>query len=74
MESDKRGSNWAFRPYFLENVMKMKESHAGLLSDLYSDIETKEMVRTFSFPLTEQHFLFIDLRYAYLYDHECLLA
>lgn len=74
VESDKRGSNWAFRPYFLENVMKMKESHAGLLSDLYSDIETKEMVRTFSFPLTEQHFLFIDLRYAYLYDHECLLA
>ncbi|WP_226579634.1 EAL domain-containing protein [Halobacillus litoralis] len=74
LEPHKRGSNWAFRPYFLENVMQMKALNTGLLSGLYSDIETKEMVRTFSFPLTDQHFLFIDLRYAYLYDHECLLA
>ncbi|CDQ19394.1 EAL domain, c-di-GMP-specific phosphodiesterase class I (or its enzymatically inactive variant) [Halobacillus karajensis] len=74
LEPYKRGSNWAFRPYFLESVMQMKALHTGLLSDLYSDIETKEMVRTFSFPLTDQHFLFIDLRYAYLYEHECLLA
>ncbi|SFK03517.1 EAL domain, c-di-GMP-specific phosphodiesterase class I (or its enzymatically inactive variant) [Halobacillus dabanensis] len=74
IEPQKRGSNWAFRPYFLENVMQMKVLNRGLLSGLYSDIETKEMVRTFSFPLTDQHFLFIDLRYAYLYDHECLLA
>lgn len=74
IEPFKRGSNWAFRPYFLANVMQMKVLNIGLLSDLYSDIETKEMVRTFSFPLTDQHFLFIDLRYAYLYEHECLLA
>ncbi|ELK44708.1 EAL domain-containing protein [Bacillus sp. SB49] len=73
MEPHKKGSNWAFRPYFLENVMRMKAWNTGLLSDLYSDIETKEMVRTFSFPLTDTHFLFIDLRYAYLYNHECLL-
>ncbi|MEC3884816.1 EAL-associated domain-containing protein [Halobacillus sp. HZG1] len=74
LEPHKRGANWAFRPYFLENVMQMKALNTGLLSGLYSDIETKEMVRTFSFPLTDQHFLFIDLRYAYIYEHECLLA
>ncbi|MGP4060212.1 EAL-associated domain-containing protein [Halobacillus sp. H74] len=74
LEPHKRGSNWAFRPYFLESVVQMKVLNTGLLSELYSDIETKEMVRTFSVPLTDQHFLFIDLRYAYLYNHECLLA
>ncbi|MFG6116692.1 EAL-associated domain-containing protein [Halobacillus sp. MO56] len=73
VESQKKGSNWAFRPYFLENVMLMKTWHKGILSELYSDIETKETIRTFSFPLTEQHFLFIDLRYSFIYEHECLM-
>ncbi|WP_028782510.1 EAL-associated domain-containing protein [Thalassobacillus devorans] len=73
VESGKKGSNWAFRPYFLENVMLMKTWHKGILSELYSDIETKETIRTFSFPLTEQHFLFIDIRYSFIYEHECLM-
>ncbi|UOQ42863.1 EAL domain-containing protein [Halobacillus salinarum] len=72
-EPDKKGSNWAFRPYFLENVMQMKTWGKGILSDIYSDIDTKEMIRTFSYPLTDQYFLFVDIRYAYLYDHESLL-
>ncbi|WP_101843598.1 EAL domain-containing protein [Halobacillus sp. Marseille-P3879] len=73
LEPHKKGSNWAFRPYFLENVMQMKTAGRGILSDIYSDIETKDMIRTFSFPLTDQHFLFIDLKYSYMYNHECLL-
>ncbi|WP_173917188.1 EAL domain-containing protein [Halobacillus sp. Marseille-Q1614] len=73
LEPHKKGSNWAFRPYFLENVMQMKISNKGIISDIYSDIETKEMVRTFSFPLNDQHFLFIDIRYSFIYENECLL-
>ncbi|GGC79208.1 diguanylate phosphodiesterase [Thalassobacillus devorans] len=73
VEPEKKGSNWAFRPYFLENVMLMKTWNKGILSELYSDIETKETIRTFSFPLTDQHFLFIDMKYSYIYEHECLL-
>ncbi|SFG61755.1 EAL domain, c-di-GMP-specific phosphodiesterase class I (or its enzymatically inactive variant) [Halobacillus alkaliphilus] len=73
IDPDKRGSNWAFRPYFLENVMQMQTWNKGILSEIYSDIETKDMIRTFSFPLSAEHFLFIDIRYSYLYDHECLL-
>ncbi|MFG6149252.1 EAL domain-containing protein [Halobacillus sp. B23F22_1] len=73
LEPYKKGSNWAFRPYFLENVMQMKISNKGMLSEIYSDIETKDMIRTFSYPLTDQHFLFIDLQYSFMYDHECLL-
>ncbi|WP_407271384.1 EAL-associated domain-containing protein [Radiobacillus sp. PE A8.2] len=73
VEHDKKGSNWAFRPYFLENMVQMRTWSRGILSDIYSDIETREMIRTFSFPLTDQHFLFIDIRYAFIYDNECLL-
>lgn len=65
--------NWSWRPYFLENIIRMRNEKKGLLSDLYSDIETGETIRTFSFPLNNKDFLFIDLSYNYLYEHEGLL-
>ncbi|SFA76744.1 MULTISPECIES: EAL domain-containing protein [unclassified Bacillus (in: firmicutes)] len=65
--------NWSWRPYFLENIVKMKYEKKGLLSDLYSDIETGETVRTFSFPISVSDFLFIDISYTYLFEHEGLL-
>lgn len=72
IEADQLGSHWAFRPYFLENTMQMKTWHKGILSDTYSDIETGEMVRTFSYPLSDQHFLFIDISYAFLFENDYL--
>lgn len=65
--------NWSWRPYFLENIMKMRTDKRGILSDLYTDIETGEMIRTFSYPLNEKNYIFIDLAYAFLYEHEGLL-
>lgn len=65
--------NWSWRPYFLENIMKMRLNKKGFLSDLYSDIETGEMIRTFSYPLHDGHYLFLDLSYAYLYEQDGLL-
>ena len=65
--------NWSWRPYFLENIMKMRIAKKGILSDLYSDIETGETIRTFSFPLTDDDFLFVDISYDYLYDHDGLI-
>jgi EAL domain-containing protein (putative c-di-GMP-specific phosphodiesterase class I) len=65
--------NWSWRPYFLENIIRMRNERKGILSDLYSDIETGETIRTFSFPLNNKDFLFIDLSYDYLYEHEGLL-
>jgi len=65
--------NWSWRPYFLENIMKMRIAKKGILSDLYSDIETGETIRTFSFPLTDEDFLFVDISYNYLYEHDGLL-
>lgn len=65
--------NWSWRPYFLENILKMRKEKRGILSDLYSDIETGEVVRTFSYPLASNYYLFIDLSYEFLYEHNDLL-
>ncbi|WP_370221809.1 EAL-associated domain-containing protein [Cytobacillus sp.] len=65
--------NWSWRPYFLENIMKMRINKKGILSDLYTDIETGETIRTFSFPLNTNDYLFVDLSYEFLYNHDGLL-
>ncbi|MDQ0162205.1 EAL domain-containing protein [Aeribacillus alveayuensis] len=65
--------NWSWRPYFLENIMRMRVNKKGFFSDLYSDIETGETIRTFSYPLNERHYLFIDLPYSYLFEQDGLL-
>ncbi|MDR6998085.1 EAL-associated domain-containing protein [Neobacillus niacini] len=65
--------NWSWRPYFLENIIKMRNERKGILSDLYSDIETGESIRTFSFPMNGEEYLFIDISYQYLFEHEQLL-
>lgn len=65
--------NWSWRSYFLENIIRMRNEGKGLLSDLYKDIETGETIRTFSFPINANDFLFIDISYRYLYEHDELL-
>jgi EAL domain-containing protein (putative c-di-GMP-specific phosphodiesterase class I) len=62
--------NWSWRPYFLENIIRMRSRKRGILSDLYSDIETGETIRTYSYPIDEHHYLFIDLSYNYLFEHD----
>ncbi len=73
IEAEHKGSHWAFRPYFLENIMRMKKWSKGILSDTYSDIETGDIVRTFSYPLSADSFLFIDISSGFLYDNDYLL-
>ncbi|MFC4320371.1 EAL domain-containing protein [Litchfieldia salsa] len=65
--------NWSWRPYFLENIVRMKYNKKGILSDLYSDVESGETIRTFSYPLNNEHFLFIDIPYEFLFEHDGLL-
>ncbi|WP_027408307.1 EAL-associated domain-containing protein [Anoxybacteroides tepidamans] len=62
--------NWSWRPYFLENIIRMRSRKRGILSDLYADIETGETIRTYSYPIDERHYLFIDLSYSYLFEHD----
>lgn len=65
--------NWSWRPYFLENIVRMNKNGGGLISDLYNDIETGETIRTFSCPINDHEYLFFDIPYEYLYDQEGLL-
>lgn len=66
------GKNWSWRPYFLENIIRMRTGKKGILSDRYSDIETGEVIRTFSLPLNETEFLFVDLSASFLNQREGL--
>ncbi|OLP63180.1 putative EAL-domain containing protein YkuI [Bacillus pumilus] len=65
--------NWSWRPYFLSNILQMRMSGKGFFSDIYSDLETGERIRTFSYPLEGDMYLFVDLPYAYLYEQDGLI-
>ncbi|RSD28198.1 EAL domain-containing protein [Mesobacillus subterraneus] len=64
--------NWSWRPYFLENIIRMRTGKKGILSDRYSDIESGEVIRTFSLPLNEKEYLFVDLSPYFLNEKEGL--
>ncbi|KHF40475.1 EAL domain-containing protein [Halalkalibacter okhensis] len=68
-----RFKNWSWRPYFLENIIRMNIEKRGFLSDLYTDIERDERIRTYSYPISDNLFLFLDIPYTYLFEQEGLL-
>lgn len=72
IQPEYEGKNWSWRPYFLENIIKMRNEKKGILSDRYNDIETGVAIRTFCSPVNSQHFLFIDLSSSYLFNREGL--
>lgn len=72
LQPEYRDKNWSWRPYFLENIIRMRTGKKGILSDRYSDIETGEVIRTFSLPLNEKTYLFVDLSASYLNEREGL--
>ena len=69
VEEDALRKNWSWRPYFLQNLLKMRQEHTAELSSAYSDIETGELTRTFSMALPNNEYLFIDISYNYLYEN-----
>ncbi|WP_078390952.1 EAL domain-containing protein [Shouchella patagoniensis] len=73
LHKEGRAKNWSWRPYFLENIVRMNVEKKGILSDLYIDIERDEQIRTYSYPLTNTLYVFIDIPYAYLFEQDGLL-
>ncbi|ADU30590.1 diguanylate phosphodiesterase [Evansella cellulosilytica DSM 2522] len=73
LQRETRQKNWSWRPYFIENIVRMDLEKRGILSDLYTDIEKDEMIRTYSHPLQNGLFLFIDIPYSFLYEQDALL-
>ncbi|MBM7865712.1 EAL domain-containing protein [Heliobacterium gestii] len=55
------GRNWAWRPYFLNNIVKATYQEAGKLSAVYTDAHTGEKMRTYIYPIPENLFLCLDL-------------
>lgn len=66
------GKNWSWRPYFLLNIIKLRNDEKGELSSIYSDIETGELTRTYSMAISEHEYLFVDITYDYLYEHNIM--
>lgn len=66
------GKNWSWRPYFLFNIIKLRNGVKGELSAMYSDIQTGELTRTFSMAISEHEYLFVDISYDYLFEHNIL--
>ncbi|WP_102692147.1 EAL-associated domain-containing protein [Rummeliibacillus pycnus] len=69
IEEDAIGKNWSWRPYFLLNMIKLRKDLKGDLSSIYNDIQTAEPTRTYSMALNCQEFLFVDITYDYLTQH-----
>ena len=69
IQEDAINKNWSWRPYFLKTIIQMRNDQSGVISDLYSDIVTGEMTRTFSVPINGGLYLFIDISYDYLFQH-----
>lgn len=73
LRNEGRQKNWSWRPYFFENIVRMNMEKKGILSDLYTDIERDERIRTYSHPISEQQFIFIDIPYNFLFEQDGLL-
>lgn len=73
LRPESKAKNWSWRPYFLENIVRMNVEKKGILSDLYTDIDKDEQIRTYSYPLSEALYVFIDIPYVYLFDQDDLL-
>ncbi len=68
-----RQKNWSWRPYFFENIVRMNMEKKGILSDLYTDIEKDERIRTYSHPISDHLYIFIDIPYNFLFEQDGLL-
>ncbi|AXI09784.1 diguanylate phosphodiesterase [Oceanobacillus zhaokaii] len=73
LHQEGRNKNWSWRPFFFENIMRMNVEKKGILSDLYTDIEKTELIRTYSYPISEALYVFLDIPYGYLYEQDGLL-
>ena len=52
--------NWGWRPYFFDNLSRMRSLGRGVISNRYVDMETRRETLTFSCPLGDENFLFVD--------------
>lgn len=58
-----RNMNWIWRPYFVDNLVRMENLNRGVISQKYIDDEKRQETVTFSYPISKDYFLFLDFYY-----------
>jgi len=61
-----KNKNWIWRGYFYEALKSVVTGHKSCISSTYHDFSTKDEVRTYSYAITEDIFLFVDIEANYL--------
>ncbi|PWI59079.1 EAL domain-containing protein [Sulfoacidibacillus thermotolerans] len=61
LEFDHVGQNWMWRSHFISNIVTMKKYQIGILSAEYGDLHSNRRIRTYSCPLNQHQYLFLDL-------------
>jgi EAL domain-containing protein (putative c-di-GMP-specific phosphodiesterase class I) len=60
-----KNKNWVWRGYFYEALKSVATGEKSCLSDAYHDFSTKEKVRTYSYAISSDIFLFVDIEENY---------
>jgi EAL domain-containing protein (putative c-di-GMP-specific phosphodiesterase class I) len=61
VDSSYRGTNWSWRPYFISNILNMKLYKRGTLSHAYADLDSSRTIHTFSYPVVDGTYIFLDI-------------
>ena len=56
-----QNKNWAWRRYFHDILKAIAVGRKSSLSKIYYDFATKDKVRTYSYAITDEVFLFVDI-------------
>ncbi|GGG25447.1 EAL domain-containing protein [Paenibacillus abyssi] len=60
-QTDYRGANWSWRPYFISNLLILEGRSEAIVSCTYTDLDTQRRMRTLTAHIGEGCVLFIDM-------------
>lgn len=61
-EEQFRHVNWSWRPYFIPNLVQLSERRRSIVSRAYTDLDSREWIRTISVLVRDWVILFVDSR------------
>jgi len=61
-----KNKNWVWRGYFYDALKSVAAGEKSCISSAYYDFSTKDKVRTYSYAISENIFLFVDIEENYL--------
>jgi EAL domain-containing protein (putative c-di-GMP-specific phosphodiesterase class I) len=60
-ESEYRGANWSWRPYFLSDLLQLRGASRATVSRPYADLDSRLWIRTISAAVSDKGILFMDI-------------